>query len=515
MNIQEYLQGQLTGPVVERLGSSLGLTGQQSREVAGEVLPGQLEQLTQQARTQAGAQRLLDFAQDHIPAGTVDELTTSAAGIERLQRAGGTLLPQLMGPALIPEVNRITERSGVADETVRRLMERLLPLLLGLIAGQATSRGLSAASLHTLFGAGVAGAGLAGAGATLASTPEVIVERGAAIPGGAPPVVQSAPQRPERRRRWLGWLWLIPLVLLLGLLPLLLRRGQAALAVTAPADQAAVRGPVQLQGTGRAGETVTVSENGTALTSATVDRDGRFSATVPTPSAGEHRYTVSETGTTATVSRAVTAAALASATSAASDTRADTNGASSSASNSAATPAGTLAFTAPADGSAVTADTLTLRGSGPANAELALSEDGTSLGQVRTDASGHWSFVVPSPSVGDHTYTATSGATSRSLKVKVTAGAAQAGVCAKPFSLSLRGDQRVKQPFRFGGVGSGKSYQVTVSRGSRTVGRKTLALGAGCGWSYTSRPGKGRVTYTLRESGQSAVAGRVTLDVLQ
>ena len=54
---------------------------------------------------------------------------------------------------------------------------------------------------------------------------------------------------------------------------------------------------------------------------------------------------------------------------------------------------------------------------------------------------------------------------------------------------------------------------VTVSRGTRQVGQKTLLLDASCGWSYTSRPGPGRITYTLRESGQGIVAGTVTLTV--
>ncbi len=511
MDIQEDLRNQVNAQVVERLGVDLGLTRSQTQLVAGEVLPHQLDVLTQRFQTPAGAQRLLDSAQQDLLTGSVHELTTPV-GIGRLQRAGTTLLPEVMGATLPAEVQRIAALSGVPDEGVRRLMERLLPLLLGLIVHRASERGLTTATLHTLFGAGVAGAGLAAAGTTLSSTPDVIVERGATAPA-TPAPVRPAPLPPKkRRRRGLAWLWLIPLALLLALLPLFLRRGQAAaLAVTSPADQASVRGPVQVQGTGRTGETVTVSENGAALTRVPVGPDGHFSATLPAPSVGAHRYTISETGTTATVSRAVTRVAVATATPHASAARTGTSGASPAA----APTADSVAFTAPTDGSSVAADQLTLQGRGPAQAEVDLSEDGTSLGHVRTDDTGSWSFVVPSPPAGAHTYTAAAGATSSALTLTVTAGAAQVGVCAKPFSLSLKGDQRVKAPFRFGGVGSGKAYEVTVSRGSRTVGRKTLTLGAGCSWSYTSRPGQGRITYTLRESGERAVVGRVTLDVIR
>ena len=171
------------------------------------------------------------------------------------------------------------------------------------------------------------------------------------------------------------------------------------------------------------------------------------------------------------------------------------------------------------------AGSLVLRGSGPANTDLSVSEDGNGLGQTKTDASGEWTFTVPSPSAGAHTYTATSGAQaasgtqaataaqSASLKLTVAAGTAQSGTCTKEFSLSLKDGQSVRQPFRFGGVGSGKSYVVTVSRPDRRIGQKTLSLDASCGWSYTSRPGAGKITYTLRQTGQQTVAAKITLNV--
>lgn len=105
------------------------------------------------------------------------------------------------------------------------------------------------------------------------------------------------------------------------------------------------------------------------------------------------------------------------------------------------------------------------------------------------------------------------GTEASDLKLTVTAAAAQAGRCTRPFSLSLKDGAQVRQPFRVGGEGSGKSYVVTVSRGGRQIGRKVLPLDAGCGWSYTSRPGAGRITYALKESGQGAAARTVTLNV--
>lgn len=298
------------------------------------------------------------------------------------------------------------------------------------------------------------------------------------------------------------WLWLILLLLLLGVGGcFLVQRQGAALTLNQPAAGANISGPVTVSGTGKAGATVTISENGAALTTAQVGQDGMFSASVPAPSAGEHTYTVSESGTQTTLTRTVSA----------SGPTADT------AQTPPATPAaaGTLAITSPAADAAVPAGVLTLSGTGPANTSLTLSEDGNSVGQAQTDASGAWTFSVPSPTPGAHTYTASAGTETSQLALTVAAGTAQSAPCTKTFSLSLKDGQQVRGPFRFGGEGVGKSYTVTVLRGTRQIGQKVLPLDSTCGWSYTSNPGQGRVTYALRETGQSAVAGQITLNVTQ
>ena len=69
------------------------------------------------------------------------------------------------------------------------------------------------------------------------------------------------------------------------------------------------------------------------------------------------------------------------------------------------------------------------------------------------------------------------------------------------------------QPFRFGGVGSGKSYTVTIMRGERKIGSKVLLLDATCGYSYTSKPGAGTVTYMVAQTGSADMASKITLSV--
>jgi len=509
MNFQEYLREQLNLPLVSRLGASMGLKATQAAPIADEVLPVQLATLQRLSSTPDGAQSLLNLARDRVPAGTVSQLTNTPQELAKLQQAGAGLLPEVMGASLNTEVQRVVASTGATEANVRRMMELLLPLLLGLIAGRATSEKLTPATLGTLFGGAVLGTAAAGAVVgSVSSIPEVVIEKGAPVTARTP-----APNRPlqpvqeEPRRRGLGWLWLLPLLLLLLLGGCFLLRGKgvAGLTLTGPASAARVDtgAPITFTGTGRAGETVTVSENGTAVTTTKVGTDGQYSAEVPAPAAGTHTYTVSETGTDVTLNRAVVVAAAA----------ATVPAAVPAASGSTSAPSTTLAISTPAGGNTVPAGALTLKGTGPANTSLNISEDGSNLGQTKTDATGAWTFEVPGPAAGSHTYTASAGQDTANLKINVTAGTAQTGPCTKTFSLSLKDGQTVSQPFRFGGVGSGKSYVVEVSRPDRRIGQKTLPLDSSCSYSYTSKPGVGKITYTLRETGQDTVASKITLNV--
>ena len=71
----------------------------------------------------------------------------------------------------------------------------------------------------------------------------------------------------------------------------------------------------------------------------------------------------------------------------------------------------------------------------------------------------------------------------------------------------------VGEPFRFGGVGQGEGYSVTVKRGERTIGTKDIPLDATCGWSYQSKPGAGQITYEVRPLGDAAAAPLSTVNL--
>jgi len=132
------------------------------------------------------------------------------------------------------------------------------------------------------------------------------------VRAGAEP---ARPLQEVSKRRGLGWVWLLPLLLLLLLGGCFLLRGRAVggkgaagLTLISPVSAAKLKAgsPLTCAGTGRVGETVTISENGTPVPTTRVNNPGRYSASFPAPAEGPHTYTVSETGTYMTPGRTVT-----------------------------------------------------------------------------------------------------------------------------------------------------------------------------------------------------------------
>ena len=501
MDILELLKGQIAGPLMERMGGLIGLDGAQAQKIGQAVLPAQLAALRQQASTPAGAQRVLDLVAQLPREGSQEPLDT-AAGLEQVRRSGSALLPQLLGERTDATVEGLAAQTGAGREGVQGMMQMILPLVLGLIGQQVARLGLNAGTLGSLFGAanpvtapgasvispppgpatglGVAGLGAAGLG-TAGTDGMATVGAGAGLGGGVLHTNQAL-----GGRRGMGRLWLLPLLLLLLLGGCFLLRGRPAIpfAVTERAGGSVVSSPFAVKGTGTAGQEVTVSENGQPLGRATVGQDGTFSAAVPAPSAGEHTYALTEAGAGEALNLTVRAAAAA-AVPGAGDAVAGTNGG--------------FSVLSPAAGASLPAGAFALNGRGKPGDVLEIFEDGVSLGKVTVGADGGWTLNVPSPAAGAHTYTVrgADGAELGRVPVTLAAAAAGTGNCPKAFSLSIPDGQTVAEPFRFGGQGSGRSYTVTVTRGDHTIGSKVLPLDGTCGYSYTSKPGKGTITYSV------------------
>ncbi|WP_158679821.1 DUF937 domain-containing protein [Deinococcus sp. NW-56] len=317
--------------------------------------------------------------------------------------------------------------------------------------------------------------------------------------------------------------------------------------------------PFEMSGTAAPGITLTVSDQGQEVATATVDDAGNWQAQLPAPTLGEHVYTVEGSDGTqsqfrvnvvkdaAATTGAGTGAAdgdSAAAESPAQDEASETtipatqpsggtgaSGATTAPSRPAAgtpatqtpatppaaaatgdatdttateptEPAAAFAIAEPAADAELPAGGFTLSGTGEPGQSVQILEDGTSLGTVTVADDGTWSLDVPSPAEGAHTYAVQDEAGTELSSVTVTVAAADptasAATCDESYSLSISDGQTVSEPFRFGGVGAGEGYLVTVRRGERVVGTKRVPLDSTCGWSYQSRPGPGELTYEVR-----------------
>ncbi len=155
-----------------------------------------------------------------------------------------------------------------------------------------------------------------------------------------------------------------------------------------------------------------------------------------------------------------------------------------------------------------------LSGHAAAGQPLEVFEDAASIGRTVARQDGQWSLDVLMPAAGPHRYQVRAEQDLDSASLSLTLNAvnpARTAPCTQELSTSLPDGQSVSRPFRLGGRGAGSGYLITVLRGERAIGTRTLPLGAACGWSYLSDPGPGEITYLLRPSDDPAAAPIRTL----
>jgi hypothetical protein len=566
----DLLKAEFGGANADRIAGAAGFGGGGQRATMA-ALPLLLGALSTRGRTEAGASEVLSMARGftgltdsggHLNLGFLD----NNAETTRVEGQGRGLLGSLFG-----NVDELTGRLGSAlgssGSNASRLLSLLAPLLLSVLGSRAGATNLGAGGLSGLLGGlapllpGLLPAGMSGL-SSLLGTPATTTTTVAATPTRVEtPVTPVAPTPAPRpvatattstttvtpKRGGIPW-WLIPLLLLLLLGGCWLLRPQnneasegttpaateqaASILVTNPTGDANLPPePFTMSGTGPAGTSLRIEDQGQEVATASVDDSGNWSAELPAPTVGEHTYSViggenvrsefkvnvtddaADTGT-GTGDAATDSPAEGSAdtpTDGDVATTDDTTGADAAtgADTAATSPAtGTFAISEPAADATLAAGGFTLRGTGTPGESLQVLEDGTSLGNVTVGDDGNWSLDVPSPAAGAHTY-AVQGPDGTELgSVSATIGEAEAGAtaasCTDEYSLSITDGQTVSEPFRFGGKGSGEGYTVTVKRGDRTIGTKDIALDATCGWSYQSKPGAGTITYEVRPLGDAA-----------
>ena len=545
----EWLRTQFSGRTGERIGAAAGFSGGAAGRATQAALPVLLSALMQRAGSDAGARDLLSrSATERVGAdGTLDaRVLDDPAETARVEGQGRALLGTLF-PNLDMVTGRLGSALGGSGASAGRLLALMAPMLLGLLGARARAGNLDAAGFRSLLGGvdghlpGLLPAGLTGLGALLgagALTGTAATPAAPALSRAAAPVVTTAPVSPPPppapapvttgRRGGFPW-WIIPLLLLLGLggcwlvnqnraaTPPASSAQAASIVVTNPTSGADLPAePFTMSGTGPANTELTISDQGQEVGKATVGADGAWSAELPAPTTGEHTYSVDGGGGRSELKVNVTDASAGTG-STGTDTASTDTGSTDTSGTDTGAAAGTFAISEPAADATLPAGTFTLRGTGTAGQEVELFEDGTSLGKITIGEDGAWSFDVPSPTAGAHTYTVRGpdGTDLGSVAATVSAPDADASAadCTKEYTLSITDGQTVNEPFRFGGVGQGQGYSVTVKRGARTIGTKDIPLDATCGWSYQSKPGAGRITYEVRPLGDAAAAPLSTVNL--
>lgn len=448
----DLLKGQFGGAAGERIGTAAGFGGSAAGRAAMAALPLLLNGIANKGRTEAGAHDVMSLAQGF--SGLTDasgnlnlNFLNDNAETTRIEGQGRGLLGSLFG-----NVDEITGRLGSAlggsGSNAGRLLSLMAPLVLSLLGSRAKAANMNASGFSGLLGGlgshltGLLPAGLTGLGALLG--------------GGAAASTVST-----------------------GTVPV--TTGKVTTTPVTPATPAP-----------RPAATTTTTHTATAPV--TTEKRGGFPWWL-IPLAlllllgGCWLTRPKDTATTTTTTTTTT----------------DT-----STTDTTTTPVsdGTFTITEPAADATLASGGFTMKGTGKPGDSIQLFEDGTSLGNVTVGDDGNWSFDVPSPAAGAHTYAAKGADGTELGTVAATIGEADANAsgatCDKDYTLSITDGQTVNEPFRFGGVGKGEGYSVTVKRGERVIGTKNIRLDASCGWSYNSKPGKGEVTYEVRPMGDAA-----------
>ncbi|WP_034386883.1 DUF937 domain-containing protein [Deinococcus sp. YIM 77859] len=557
-DVLDFLRRQLSGRTAEQIGRAAGYSGNAAVRAVQGAWPVLLGGLIERGESEAGAAELLARRRDAerlvTPEGDLKtSLLEDPAEVARIEGQGRSLLSSLFAnPGAV--TGRFGSAVGGSGANASRLLALLGPLLMGLMLQRVGQ--VPAAELSRLLSSwrgrleGLLPPGLGSLKALLPppSSAKTVATAVTPPPRAAPapkppaappptpreatPVPPASPTTPASApaRRGFPW-WLLPLLLLgLGGCWLLQRQpattpagntaatdmaGQSIL-VNSPSSGAAL--PAEdfvMRGTAPAGDTLIIEDEGQQVASVNVGSDGTWEAAIPAPTPGEHTYTIRGQDSGARSEFKVNVTGEGGGTAATTEDTADTGGAATGAAT------GAFAISEPASGAQLPAGGFSLRGTGTPGQTLQVLEDGTSLGNVTVAEDGTWSLDVPSPAAGTHTYTVQdeNGAELGTTTATIAAAEANASAatCNEEYTLSITDGQTVSQPFRFGGVGQGKGYSVTVKRGDRVVGSRDVPLDNTCGWSYQSRPGVGTVTYEVRPLSDPAAAplSTVTLTVTE
>jgi OOP family OmpA-OmpF porin len=216
--IQSVL-GYLNPDLVRKAASFVGETPDATQKALTAIAPTGLAALASFGSSESGAGRLLGLLNQGSFGSLLDNVGSLFGGGSATQQAvstGRSLLESVLGGKLGDIAGAIGNASGIKSGSATSLMSLAMPLIMGVLGKQVTSRGLDASGLSRVLSGllpSLVGMLPAGVGSLLGITGPRVAE-------------PSRPIAAEPVRRRSPWAWLLPLLLLGLLLIYLLGRGR-------------------------------------------------------------------------------------------------------------------------------------------------------------------------------------------------------------------------------------------------------------------------------------------------
>lgn len=154
LNLLDAVKDQVTSTVIDKISNFLGESRGNTSNAVTAAIPTILAFITEQSKSEKGAQNLIDLATDD----TLGSLFKGSSftdlfeqNRDSLMSKGNSMLIGLFGDKEAKLSKEISDYAGIGKEASDGILASIVPLIMSVLGGQISSQGLSASSLSGLF----------------------------------------------------------------------------------------------------------------------------------------------------------------------------------------------------------------------------------------------------------------------------------------------------------------------------------------------------------------------------